>query len=69
VRVSFNELAECELNDAAQYYEQERPGLGAAFIAEVQRCAAAALALPESSPVVLGNVRRWLCRRFPYGLL
>jgi plasmid stabilization system protein ParE len=69
VRVSFNELAERELNDAAQYYEQERRGLGAAFIAEVQRCTAAALELPQSSPVVLGNVRRWLCRRFPYGLL
>ena len=25
--VSFNELAERELNDAAQYYELERPGL------------------------------------------
>lgn len=69
MRVSFNELAERELNDAAQYYEQERLGLGAAFIAEVQRCTAAALEFPQSSSVVLGNVRRCLCRRFPYGLL
>jgi toxin ParE1/3/4 len=69
VRVSFNELAERELNEAAQYYEQERPGLGAAFIAEVERCTASVLEFPQSSPVVLGEVRRTRCRRFPYGLL
>ena len=34
MRVTFNELAERELNDVAQYYEYEQSGLGAAFIAE-----------------------------------
>jgi hypothetical protein len=38
VNASFNPLAEQELNDAAQYYEIESPGLGAAFLAEVRRC-------------------------------
>jgi hypothetical protein len=28
--VSFHELAESELNDAAQYYDREQPGLGTA---------------------------------------
>jgi hypothetical protein len=37
VRVTFNELAERELNDAAQYYEHEESGLGVAFLAEVRR--------------------------------
>jgi hypothetical protein len=31
VRVTFNELAERELNDAIQYFEREQSGLGAAF--------------------------------------
>jgi hypothetical protein len=31
--LSFHQLAERELNDAAQYYDREQPGLGAAFIA------------------------------------
>jgi hypothetical protein len=31
VRVTFNELAERELNDAVQYFEHEQSGLGAAF--------------------------------------
>ena len=67
--VSFHELAERELNDAAQYYSQEQSGLGAAFIADVQRCADAILQHPEAGPVVRGTVRRRLCRRFPYALL
>lgn len=69
MRVTFNELAERELNDAAHYYEREQPGLGAAFIAEVERCTAAVGEHPEASPIVLGAIRRRLCQRFPYGLL
>ena len=69
MRVTFNELAERELNDAAQYYEHERPGLGAAFIAEVRRCTAAVAEHPQAGQVVSGTIRRRLCQRFPYGLL
>jgi hypothetical protein len=35
--VIFHELAENELNEAAAYYAHARPGLGEAFVAEVQR--------------------------------
>ena len=66
MRVTFNELAERELNDAAQYYEYEQPGLGAAFIVEVRRCTVAVAEHPQASPVVLGTIRRRLCQRFPY---
>ena len=41
--VSFHALAERELNDAAQYFDREQPGLGAAFIADVRRCTGAIL--------------------------
>ena len=67
--VSFHELAERELNDAAQYYDREQPGLGAAFIADVRRCTDAILKHPEAGPVIRGHVRRRLCRRFRYGVL
>jgi plasmid stabilization system protein ParE len=69
VRVTFNELAERELNDAAQYYEHEQAGLGVAFLAEVERCSSEVAAFPRASPKVLGSIRRRLCSRFPYGLL
>lgn len=67
--VSFHQLAERELNEAAQYYELEQPGLGSAFLNEVQRCLRTISEHPEAGRVMLGQVRRRLLRRFPYGLL
>jgi plasmid stabilization system protein ParE len=57
VRVTFNELAERELNDAAQYYEHEESGLGQSFIGEVRRCVAGIVEHPEAGPIVLGTIR------------
>lgn len=65
MRATFNELAERELNDAAQYYEHEQAGLGAAFITEVRRCTAAIAEHPEAGTLVQGAIRRRLCQRFP----
>lgn len=67
--VSFHELAEQELNDAAQYYDREQPGLGTALIADVRRCTDAILEHPEAGPIIRGRVRRRLCRKFRYGVL
>jgi len=67
--VSFHRLAERELGEAAQYYDSERPGLGAAFLAEIKRCIGSIRDCPEAAPVVAGSVRRRLARRFPYALL
>jgi plasmid stabilization system protein ParE len=69
VHLTFNELAERELNDAAQYYEQEQAGLGVAFLNEVRRCAGAIAEHPQAGPIVIGSIRRRLCQRFPYALL
>ena len=69
MRVTFNELAELELNDAIQYYEHEQAGLGVAFLAEVRRCTAAIVEYPDAGRIVSGAVRRRRCHRFPYGLL
>ena len=66
---SFHDLAKVELNEAAQYYERESPGLGVAFVTEVERCTAAVLENPEASPIVTRAIRRRPLRRFPYGLL
>ena len=67
--VSFNVLAERELNEAAQYYEAEQSGLGAAFLLDVRRCTDAVVANPHAGQIVLQAIRRRLCQRFPYGLL
>jgi plasmid stabilization system protein ParE len=69
VIVSFNPLAERELNDAAQYYELESQGLGAAFLSEIERCCASIVDHPEAGRVIRGAVRRRLVPRFPYAIL
>ena len=66
---SFHDLAKVELEEASQYYDRKTAGLGAAFVAEVERCTAAILAHPEAGPIVKGAIRRRLVGRFPYGLL
>ena len=68
MNVSFNPLAEQELNDAARYYELESPGLGA-FLTEVQRCCDGIVEYPEAGHIVLGSIRRRRVRRFPYAIL
>ena len=69
MNVSFNPLAEQELNDAAQYYEIESPRLGAAFLAEVRRCCDGIVQYPGAGHIVMGSIRRRLVRRFPYAIL
>jgi plasmid stabilization system protein ParE len=68
-KASFHELADRELNEAAQYYELETPGLGLAFVNEVERCVRSISQHPEAGTAVQGPVRRRLLRRFPYALL
>ena len=68
-RPRFHRLADRELNDAVQYYELESPGLGEAFLDEVERCVRAITAHPDAGRVLAGTVRRRLLRRFPFALL
>ena len=65
----FHRLADRELNEAAQYYDLENPGLGSSFLREVDRCLQSIEAHPEAGVVLRGSVRRRLLRRFPYALL
>ena len=68
-RLEVHRLAERELNEAAQYYDLENPGLGSSFLAEVDRCLESIEAHPEAGAILRGSVRRRLLRRFPYALL
>ena len=67
--VSFHAMAEQELNDAASYYNALRPGLGQAFLDEVERAVTQILAYPEAAPLVNRIVRKKLVRRFPYSVM
>lgn len=68
-RPEFHRLADRELNEAAQYYDLENPGLGSAFLEEVDRCLQSIQDHPEAGMILRGSVRRRPLRRFPYALL
>jgi toxin ParE1/3/4 len=66
---SFHPMAEIEMNEAAEYYEVREPGLGNAFIDEVERAINSILQNPDSAQVILKSIRRKILWRFPYSLM
>lgn len=65
----FHPEALAEYSDAALYYSDRVPGLGADFANEIEVAIASIIADPCRSPSLEDDVRRYLIRRFPYGLL
>jgi toxin ParE1/3/4 len=68
-RVRFHPTARRELNEAADFYDLEGPGLGAAFLAAVERALTQVREFPEASAVALAPVRKKLVSGFPYAAL
>lgn len=68
-KVSFHELAEFELNDAAVFFEIKREGLGLRFLSAVEAAVAHIRQHPEASPVIIQAVRSKVLRRFPYSVM
>lgn len=68
MKVVILDEADAELTAAADWYEQERMGLGDDLLAEAARVVEAIAASPATWPVVPGSkiVRRFLFTRFPY---
>lgn len=70
MKVVVLDEADEELTAAADWYEQEREGLGDDLLAEADRVLDAIAASPSTWPFALGNkvVRRLLFTRFPYAV-
>ncbi|HKB36648.1 MAG TPA: type II toxin-antitoxin system RelE/ParE family toxin [Gemmataceae bacterium] len=64
--IVFRRVARAEFDDAADWYEQRRAGLGAAFVAAVQDVLDQIADQPQSHAVVLGDVREAMVSGFPY---
>jgi hypothetical protein len=56
-----------DIEAAAQWYEEQRVGLGQEFLDSVAERVANIRANPEAYAIIMENVRRALLRRFPYG--
>ena len=55
---SIHEAAEAEINEAADFYDLESPGLGTAFINEIGRSIEIITRFPEIAPLIQGRVRK-----------
>src|SRR3954452_14969573 len=64
--IVFRRLARAEFDDSADWYEQRKAGLGAAFTAAVQRTLDQIAAQPDFYPQVYQDVREALVSGFPY---
>ena len=62
----FHPIARRELEEAIDYYNAERQGLGSEFREEVQRVLALLTRFPRLGQPVRGSVRRMMLSRFPY---
>lgn len=67
--LSIHEAAEAEINEAADFYDVESPGLGTVFIDEIQRAIENISRFPESSSLIQGRVRSKPLNKFPYSLM
>lgn len=66
--LSVNPQAEEEAREAAQWYEVRSQGLGAVFLEIVEQRLAGVQENPYRFPVVHGDIRKALVKRFPYGI-
>lgn len=64
--VIFRRQARSEYDEAGDWYEQERAGLGSEFLAEIERLLQRVASSPEQFPILYRDVRKDVARRFPY---
>lgn len=69
MRVAFRPEALAEVLEARAWYEQKAPGLGLEFAPAIEACVESAARTPETYPLIEGECRRVLLRRFPYSIL
>jgi toxin ParE1/3/4 len=65
-RVVFRSQARREFDEAGDWYEKERPGLGMEFLDEIQLLIQRIATTPEQFPMLHRDVRKAVARRFPY---
>ena len=69
MRVLFRPEARAEAVDARTWYETQVPGLGLEFARALEAAVQSAARMPLTFPVIDGDCRRVLLRRFPFSLI
>lgn len=66
--LDFHPAVRDEIDDAHDWYEQRRTGLGSDFLDEIQRVLAEITANPARYGFADGDIREGLLNRFPYAI-
>jgi plasmid stabilization system protein ParE len=69
MNVRFLSLANQEVADAVQWYDQKSEGLGREFLDELDRVVRLVRAYPLMATQIVEEIRRFLFTRFPYSLV
>jgi len=67
-RLPVRRQGKADIREAARWYERQRPGLGRAFLHQIDVLLDGIREDPPQHQVVYRSVRRAIPRRFPYGL-
>jgi plasmid stabilization system protein ParE len=67
-RIVVQPAAERDFDQAADWYEDVSPGLGAEFFRSVEVALAQIERMPEAHPLVFRGARRVMLHRFPFAL-
>lgn len=68
LRIVFRPAAYSEFEAAAIRYDRQRRGLGEEFIFDIEQSLSRAATAPQRCPIVFGDIRRAVARRFPYAV-
>ncbi len=69
MRVRFLTIAQKEVSEAVQWYNEQRDLLGIDFLDQMDAAIRRIKAFPESYPEIENGLRRCIFSRFPYGLI
>jgi plasmid stabilization system protein ParE len=69
MNVRFLSLANQEVADAVQWYDEKAEGLGREFLDELDRVVRLVRAYPLMATQIEEEIRRFLFTRFPYSLV
>jgi len=67
--IKFHKKADEEMKAAAAYYEKRVTGLGGDFLDEIEQGLSRIQQFPLLWPIYEGEYRRYLLKRFPYGMI
>ena len=69
MNLEIHEDADRELNDAADYYDAESPGLGTVFLDQLEAGYGRILDSPYAAVEIDSGIRKLILAKFPYNLI